>query len=116
MVNLKFWKKDKNDFETFGTDFGGKGGAFGPAAENPSFGVPEQPQNTTADMGLPGLPSMPTTPSMGSTNIDMIKKDIEVLNSKMDSLRATLDAINQKLINIEGKLGGGEKPVEPWHY
>ncbi|UCD03515.1 MAG: hypothetical protein JSW73_03185 [Candidatus Woesearchaeota archaeon] len=117
MVNLKFWKKEKErggyeDFE----GFGGVKGGFGPAGETgaPIGGEPF-PQGT-AGMGLPGAP---VTPSIsGGSEMDIVKKDIEVLNSKMDSLKASLEAINQKLINIESKLKGtDEGSTEPsWHY
>ena len=103
MVNLKFWKKDKEDnFEDFGK-FDRDGGAFGPAGQN----VPTNPQQLQgSDLGLPGVPQQPLTPAFTSlgSQIEMIGKNIELLSSKLDSLKSYLDNLNQKLANIENKL------------
>ncbi len=36
---------------------------------------------------------------------DIMAKDIEIISSKLDTLRATLDALNQRMANIEAYLG-----------
>jgi len=44
----------------------------------------------------------PITPT--GAEAEIIKKDIETLNYKFDSLKATLDQINARLANIEQGL------------
>lgn len=72
---------------------------FGQQMPASQFG--QAPQNFPGAAGPPGFqqatPMMPQQPAPNT----MVGKDIEVVSAKLDSLRATLDAINQRLANIE---------------
>lgn len=114
---LAFWKK-KDD------DLGGLGdlGELPPFPDDtnlglPGFGTPK-PANYPPEPGygygqpvqerpLPRAPITPQqyqeitpAPQYGQYGYQQ-NKDIEVVSAKLDSIRATLDSINQRLANIE---------------
>lgn len=92
-MDLKFWKKEKDDsFEDY-SSFGRSRGGYGPSGQ-PSYG-----QQPTYDNAQSNIYSS-TTP----TSLETVKKDIEVLNSKIDTLKSYLESITQKLAMIESKL------------
>jgi hypothetical protein len=53
---------------------------------------PQQPQQQ------PGAPMTPIQPAQREY---IMSKDIEIVSSKLDALKATLDGINQRLANLE---------------
>ncbi|MBW3022110.1 hypothetical protein KY328_04250 [Candidatus Woesearchaeota archaeon] len=88
--------------------------------EFPSFQEPTIPGEH--DIGLPPerpaelpgrpmeMPSMTPTPSFERREEGtLINKDLEVISAKLDALKATLEAINQRLTNIERIAAGEEK-------
>lgn len=118
---LKFWKKR----ETFpalklGGDMGKGLGGFGQDATSGLGGTGELGFKPETDISLrgPGAESIEEqqqqprlTPSplgssyggfgQASPKTDMMAKDLEIISSKLDTLRATIDSINQRLSNIE---------------
>jgi len=137
---LAFWKK-KDDFGTdFGADFGlgpdpGMGG--------PDLGLPQQPGmqrnpglNQGMNLGMPedtGFGAMNRQPSMQPpgqpspiqqpfgapmqppppTERDYRSDKFEVVSAKLDSIRYTLESINQRLTNIE-RIAYGEHEKKKW--
>lgn len=127
---VKFWKKDEPSFGDIKMDapigelnppmgaspadstagLGGTG-SLGGFDSTSGFGSPPQD-----DFGLPppGLSHQPMQPQPLSRPVspmvrqvpssDILSKDIEIISSKLDALRATLEAINQRLSNIEREV------------
>ena len=100
-----------------------------PGMEEPSF-QPKTPQQmpqpqsigqfgqqAPAQMAPPGFatqqPATPIAPAAPSHNDQMMAKDLEVLSYKLDTLKAALDTINQRLANIE-RLAMGETERKRW--
>jgi len=115
---LMFWKK-KDEFADFGLgDKGavpgmnlGLGPELGAGAEltqgtemQPSLGMPMQqpPIQQPAPFQAPAQPPFqsPAQPQMQGQEYTN-SKNLEVISSKLDALRASLDSINQRLANIE---------------
>jgi len=95
-------KKKEDEFLDIGQDFGQRGG-YGPGMEQP-MGAAAPPTGIGGE--LPGMPAM------GGAD-EIMKKDIETLNYKFDSLKATLDQINARLANIEQAIRGRQGQ---WQY
>jgi len=139
---LAFWKK-KDDFDLgkdFGADLGlGQPGAapdFGDPSQyappnagldqNMNIGMPPdtgfgnmgqppqqrsmQPPGQPAPMQQPfGAPMQPPQP----TGRDHSNDKFEVVSAKLDSIRYTLDSINQRLANLE-RVAYGEHEKKKW--
>jgi len=62
---------------------------------------PEIPEEPTAPAlgGPPGGP--PTAPPRGYMPPPTTSRDVELLSAKLDTIKATLESINQRLANIE---------------
>jgi hypothetical protein len=138
LSGLAFWKK-KDEFAdlgmgdkenlAFGNDFNSQNpnlGAdqFGQTPGMPSFG---QDQGSTQGFGQqqypqysgypsrnPSMPSYPSPqfsqqPSFQSPQQDMTSKNIEIISSKLDALRASIESMNQRLANLEA-IARGEDP------
>ncbi len=114
---VKFWKKDEATFgdinldapigglqadRTTGLVGTGELGGFAVDQGYPGQAMPQE------DFGLPppGLSHRPIPPPSRQAPLqaDMLQKDIEIISSKLDALRATLEAINQRLSNIEREV------------
>ena len=121
---VMFWKK-KDEFSdiglgdkenlAFGDEFGAQPGTPGavPGTNPPGLG---------SDPGLgpqpaaPQAPSMPTfqpsTPQYQQPSYnpqqDLEAKSLEVISSKLDALRASVDSLNQRLANLEAIARGDE--------
>ena len=84
----------------------GKGSeSYGPdpfAQRQPSFG---QSQYPSYPQQQPFQQNYPQPPSYGDSGVG---KDIEVISSKLDALRALMDSINQRLANLEHIARGDE--------
>ena len=129
---LAFWKK-KDEFESIGLGEKGKGLGSDLAAPDlglsggleGGFGAPTQPMQPTP--APPPQPSYPQPqqpsfqpqfqppaqqPQQGFT----AEKDFEVISSKLDALRAALDAINQRLANLEAIARGEEEQSKRRYY
>ncbi len=131
MDRIAFWKK-KDEFGDIGLGDKGPGLGPDPAASDlglgPSPGGPESPD---LNLGMPQQPPMqqpslqppqpslqpqfqqqPAPPQQGFT----AEKDLEVISSKLDALRAALDSINQRLTNLEAIAKGEEEQSRERHY
>ncbi|MBW2984568.1 hypothetical protein KY361_05605 [Candidatus Woesearchaeota archaeon] len=65
-----------------------------------------QPQQQWPQQQAYGAPIQPIQPSATETTMS---KDIEILSSKLDALRASLDTINQRLANLERMASESQK-------
>jgi len=124
---VKFWKKDKPSFGDIKMDaplgnfnqsmtpsVDTQDKAFGSMDPIGNFDSPQQNGFPEDNFSLPppGLSHQPMHPralsppmqSSPRANQDMLSKDLEIISSKMDALRATLEAINQRLSNIEREV------------
>ena len=129
---LAFWKK-KEDFGDFDKDFGadlGLGGmgdqTMGPGMgrdlgmpEDTGFGSMgrEYPQRSMQPPGQPvpmqqpfGAPIQPAQPS----EYDYSRDKFEVVSAKLDSIRYTLESINQRLTNLERVAYGEQEKQKRW--
>ena len=130
---IMFWKKDEDEFKdiglgdkgnlAFGDDFGASqpGAGFGPT---PGLGQgmgqgpygQQYPQNYPAQQ--PSMPSYPSPqfptpqfqqqPRFGSPQEEMTSKNLEIISSKLDALRASIESLNQRLANLEAIARGEE--------
>jgi hypothetical protein len=127
---IMFWKKDDFDFEDFAKkdmnpDLGaganpmGKPSSFGSDVKQDSFGMKEpdlgmsrsidessysKPQQTPQMPGFGGQNQQATNNSGASSN-----KDLELINSKLDTIKAILGSLDQRLANIERSNGSVNK-------
>ncbi len=125
LSKLAFWKK-KDDIEDLGKDLGlGKelGLDIGtvpspdlgmgleqqqqPWQKYPSFQQPQQ--------GFQPVPSL-QQPSFGSNDNFIASKNLEVISSKLDALRALLESVNQRLANIEAIARGEQQEQRRKYY
>ena len=131
---LKFWKNDEKEFD-FGEpelgeqgvpEFGKEGeSSFGKTPESPAFGqepglAPEQ-----LFTGEPAIPPAYNQPAPGheapgafqqqggNISPDMLSKDLQLISSKLDTIKAQIEHMNQRIINIE-KKAYEEEHKEGW--
>lgn len=125
---LMFWKK-KDDFEDLGLgDKPGQGMDLGLGPDlgsEPSMGQdlgmpspsmnPSQPMNTqqqpfqqSPSFGPPQSPQPNFNPPAQNTGDYTTNKNLEVISSKLDALKAAMESINQRLSNLEGIARGEE--------
>ena len=90
-MSWKFWKKDEDDFDD-GPDFSSvppsTPGDMPPPAREPSVSSYKEP-SPPSFMQEPAR----TTPATHDT----LDKDMQLLNAKLDAIKATLDIIVQRL-------------------
>jgi len=130
---VMFWKK-KDEFSdiglgdkdnlAFGDDFGAQPGAPGAtpgAAPGAPPGLGPSP-DLGPDPGLGAQPSAPPGPAPQpfqqpppqvqqpsyNPQQDLEAKSLEVISSKLDALRASVDSLNQRLANLEAIARGDE--------
>lgn len=119
---VMFWKKH-DDFSDLGLDkgFGKDNLAFGDdfgAGQQQGYGqqspypqpFPQQPQFTPPSFSQQSFqqPSFqqPSYQSYGQQ--DMAAKNLEIISSKLDALRASIESLNQRLANLEALARGEE--------
>lgn len=80
----------------------------GESMEHPGIGLPpDRPDTFDRPMQMP--PMDMGQDRMGQSHEQpMISKDLEIISAKLDSMKATLEAINQRLNNLE-RIAAGEK-------
>lgn len=102
------FKKKKGD-EFMELPAGMPGAGYGPAGfppQGPGAGFPpmEPGMMPPEAMGPPqGYPQQPMPISPGP-DMENLRRNVETLNYKLDSIKAALDAINNRLANIESAL------------
>ena len=136
---VMFWKKkdefadiglgDKENL-AFGDQFGagGQPGVPGgtPPGLGPATGLGPEPMGQglgqqPAPAMPPPAPSMPSfsppppppppaaQPSYANPQQDLESKNLEVISSKLDAIRASLESLNQRLANLEAIARGDEE-------
>ena len=107
--NLMFWKKkEDDDLSSLGlgpeAGLGGKDdlglGLDGSPTEKAYPHAPETPEVPSAYPSSNLGPSMPQSAGPPIRN-DILSKDIEIISSKLDAIRAGIESINQRLANLE---------------
>ena len=131
---LMFWKKD--EFSDIG--LGDKGGlGKGPLGKDLAFGddfgmgtQPSLDQGLSQQTGMPAQPSLPQQPAFQPQPVqpqfqqpryenpqqEMAAKNIEILSSKLDALRASIESVNQRLANLEAIARGEEDHKRKRYY
>ena len=118
---IMFWKK-KDEFADIGLgdkgaapdmDLGlgpdiGAGGDFGQGAGMQPSPVMPSPQQPSFQQQPPsfGPPPSINPPQMQSSEEYAANKNLEVISSKLDALKAAIESINQRLTNIEAIARG----------
>ncbi|HLD43331.1 MAG TPA: hypothetical protein VJB08_05095 [Candidatus Nanoarchaeia archaeon] len=112
---LMFWKKDDLDLSNLGAlgaepraSLGQMPGEMPADTGRPQFSYPNAPELVPPAESFPrhGMAGMGA--SMGYSGSDssfILAKDIEILSSKLDALRAGIESINQRLANLERMAG-----------
>ena len=114
---LAFWKR-KDDLDDLGKDIGMDKdlGLDMNAGPSPELGMGLEPNQM--QQPLQKYPSFQPSqsfqssyqpPSMGTNDSYIASKNFEVISSKLDALRASLDSINQRLANIESIARGEQE-------
>ena len=126
---LAFWKK-KDEFGDISKDLGlGKDSGLGEMSPDlglglettrpdmyPSYQQPSQPQ-PPIQQSFPPFQQQPYgASSMYNDQNYVTSKNIEVISSKLDALRATLDSVNQRLANIEAIARGEQEDKRRRYY
>ncbi len=114
---LAFWKK-KDDLDDLGKDLGidkelGLDMGQGPS---PDLGMGLEPQTQQPYQKYPSFqpnqnfqPSFQQQTSFNSSDGYIASKNLEVISSKLDALRASLESMNQRLANIEAIARGEQE-------
>ena len=120
---IMFWKK-KDEFENiglgdkenlaFGEDFGLQGQGVG-QQPSPGFGQPQPPAPGTLPQAQYPTPQY-QAPRFETPQQDINSKNLEIISSKIDALRASLESINQRLANIETMARGEEEQKRRRYY
>ena len=128
---IMFWKK-KDEFSDIG--LGDKENlAFGDEFGNRQLGLDQGfGQQAPGQQGSapPTQPPLPTEPTFQSSSQfqqpvqppryepqqDMNSKNLEVISSKLDALRASIDSLNQRLANLEAIARGEEERSRRRYY
>lgn len=121
---LAFWKK-KDDLGDLGKDLGldkdlGLGMDTGPSPDlGMGLDTPQQPQQAFQkypsfqqnNFSQPGFQSQPAFQASQQPSGDSYinSKNLEVISSKLDALRATMESISQRLANIEAIARGEQE-------
>jgi|SRR3989344_1307050 len=128
---LAFWKK-KDDLGDLGKDLGmdkdlGLGMDTGPSPDlgmglepqqqQPFQKYPSFQQNNFSQPGFQVQPAFqaPQQPSYQGDSY-IASKNLEVISSKLDALRATMESINQRLANIEAIARGEQEDTRRRRY
>ena len=120
---LAFWKK-KDDFGDFGKDLGKDFGLDINQGPSPDLGMgleplqsqqPFQkypsfpPQQNFQAPSLQPAPSFQAQPYPPSSDNYIASKNLEIISSKLDALKASIDSMNQRVANIEAIARGEQE-------
>ena len=126
---LAFWKK-KDEFESIGLGEKAKGLGdlstpdlgLGPTNSfEGGYGAPTQPtQPAPMTQQQPSYPQPSLQPQFQHSQQQpqgfTAEKDLEIISSKLDALRAALESINQRLANLEAIARGEEEKSRRRYY
>jgi len=121
---LAFWKK-RDELEDIGKDLGidkDLGLDIG-AGPSPDLGMGIEPQMQQPYQKYPSFqqtqqgfqPAFQQQPSLSNEGY-IASKNLEVISSKLDALRASLESINQRLANIEAIARGEQEDTRRRRY
>ncbi len=107
---------DNNGFNSpnSGTDNMGNFGMDNSQPQGFSSGQQQNPTEEIYQAASPFPASTGSPSASGSHHTDIMSKDIEVISSKIDALRASLDSVNQRLINVEHMLREDKESKYKW--
>ncbi|MDP6265771.1 MAG: hypothetical protein QF655_00810 [Candidatus Woesearchaeota archaeon] len=129
---VMFWKKSDNlddlglggrDNLAFGNDLGvgpgatpGMPGAAPPGGLGPDPGMGQGLGQQPPAQSMPPGPSMPSftppsppQPSYPSPQQEVETKSLEVISSKLDAIRASIESLSQRMANLEAIARGEEE-------
>ena len=123
---LMFWKK-KDEFSDLGlgdnvAPIGKENLAFGDDfGMGTQQGLGQQPQQPQAFPQQPPFQPQPAQPQFqppryDAPQQDMTAKNIEIISSKIDALRASVESVNQRLANLEAIARGEEDHRKKRYY
>ena len=119
---IAFWKK-KDDLDDLGKDLGidkdlGLDAGAGPSPDL-GMGIDSSQASQQPYQRYPSFQQSPSfSPSFQSPSLQqpsynndnyIASKNLEVISSKLDALRATMESINQRLANIEAIARGEQE-------
>ena len=114
---LAFWRKKDDDTRLDSFDipeFGAKTNDFGLGKNR--LGLDEEsPFGDHPTLGLEPLPSHlqePGTPVQQTAGT--VNRDLELLNSKLDTVKAILSSMDQRMANLEQAAGVQQKQQRLW--
>jgi len=125
MDKLMFWKKN-DDFSNLGLDTKdpfkdnlglgdnlGAGQNFGMGQQSQNLGLPTQSTPQSSFQQPPSQQPSYQQPqyqpsSYSNPQQDLAAKDMEIISSKLDALRVSIESINQRLANLESIARGEE--------
>ena len=124
---IAFWKK-KDSLDDLGKDLGldkelGLDMGAGPSPDL-GMGIEPMPQGQQAYQKYPSFQQPQASfqaqpafqqPSMSNDSY-IASKNLEVISSKLDALRATMESINQRLANIEAIARGEQEDTKRRRY
>tara|TARA_Y100000310_G_C20238641_1_gene603556 strand:+ start:101 stop:523 length:423 start_codon:yes stop_codon:yes gene_type:complete len=137
MDKVKFWKKnDEFDFDKIagkemnsgvpglhedlglGQDQLGLDNKPLEMNETSPFADLDQKTNPRADPLTPAPPNENPTPEKPKLNLSSTpgsgKRDLELINSKLDTIKALLASLDQRVANLEKAAGSPSKPEKLW--
>ena len=117
---LKFWhKEDDLDFDSLADKEMGKMPASDFGTDHAQPGLEEKPffpQEPEAEpMSTPRFQSSPSRAQQPSfTSPQSANRDLELINSKLDTLKAILNSMDQRIAHLEQTSGVEKKPQRLW--
>ncbi len=123
---LMFWKKEDDfDFDRMTQQEMGKSPSLGPDPLAGSQGFPDEksafgsdPFSPKPTFGQPSTSRADEPAAMDSwkqqNNTGGSSKDIELINSKLDTLKAILTSMDQRLSNVERNTGNEQQKQRLW--
>lgn len=119
---LKFWhKEDDLDFDSLADKEMGKMPPTDFGTDHPSSGLDEKspfPEEPEAEplfgSRFQSSPSPSRTPGSTFTPSSGSNRDLELINSKLDTLKAILNSMDQRLTHLEQTSGVEKKPQRLW--
>ncbi|MDP7180268.1 MAG: hypothetical protein QF824_03290 [Candidatus Woesearchaeota archaeon] len=99
-----------------GMGMGGHDPGFGAPPQQPSYGQSPSMGQPPQQMAPPQQFQQPAPPMMPQQQggQEVVGKDFEIVSSKLDGLRATLESINQRLANLERVAYGEHDRKKEW--
>ncbi len=117
---LKFWhKEDDLDFDSLADKEMGKMPPADFGTDQASSGLEEKPffpsEPEAEPLSSPRFQSSPSRSSSSSfTSPQSANRDLELINSKLDTLKAILNSMDQRLTHMEQTAGVEKKPQRLW--